>query len=211
MNIVPATLVHNTPDLADAMQLQLPGVIVVDNGSEPSLLGAHIWLPRNRGFAGGWNDAMVGLYQMGAGWVWMLNSDVSGASPDMMRAMADAAKAGGYDVVTPAFNSPHAVFHSHFRGLRSVSWIDWCCPLVSMAAWIAVGPFDERSTGYFADVDWCHRARMLGMRFAVSDACQVTHAGGETARRMGHTWDADDGWLREKWGRRWTELVTLDT
>jgi GT2 family glycosyltransferase len=200
--------VHNTPDLADAMQRQLPGVMIVDNGSEPSILGAHIWLPRNRGFAGGWNDAMVGMYQLGAEWVWMLNSDVAGASPDMARELAGQATAGGYAVVTPAFNSPHALFHrADSDGIRPVSWIDWCCPMVSMVDWIAVGPFDERSTGYFADIDWCYRARMLGSRFAVADGLRVEHAGGETARRMGHTWDADDGWLREKWGKRWTEMV----
>jgi hypothetical protein len=36
---------------------------------------------------------------------------------------------------------------------------------------------------------------------------QVTHLGSVTAQRVGHVWDADDAYLRAKWGKGWIDLV----
>jgi len=207
LNVMAATLVYNTPDLADAMRAQLPDVAIVDNGSCPPIDGARIRLPDPRGFAGGWNDAMMALGHLGADYVWMLNSDVEGVTPTMLGELADVAEHYGYSVVTPAFNSPHAAFHRFAGGIRAVSWIDWCCPLVSMDAWCDLNGFDEQFNGYFADVDWCKRGRELQMKYAVCDWLDVHHIGSVTAQRMGHVWDADDSRLRAKWGKGWTELV----
>jgi GT2 family glycosyltransferase len=93
------------------------------------------------------------------------------------------------------------------RQPRVVPWIDWTCPLVSVELWREVGPFDEKLPGYYAEIDWCYRAYQAGCRFGVCDWLQVTHLGSVTAQRVGHVWDADDAYLRAKWGKGWIDLV----
>lgn len=209
MNVISATLCYNTPDLAEAMRAQLPGLLVIDNGSQPFLPGSVVRTPMNRMFAGGWNAGMKTLAQWDIDAVLMANSDTDGWTPQTIDLLARVMESAGYAVVTPAFNSPHALFHPVAgRSIRPVSWIDWTCPLVSMAAWRDVGPFDEQFSGYYADIDWCKRARDRGYRFAVCDAVTVRHLGSVTAQRIGHIWDADDSRLCAKWGvRHWTEMV----
>lgn len=210
-----ATLVHNTPDLAARMREQLPDVLVIDNGSHPPIDGAHISLPLNRGFVGGWNEAMrrIVAERPDVDYVWMLNSDVEGVSVEMGLELWMDCVYDEHAVSTPVFNSPHQAFSQQAANmfaqtLRAVSWVDWCCPMVSVEAWKKVGEFDPASTGYFADVDWCRRARDVGYRFCVSEPNVVNHLGSVTASRIGHTWSADDSWLCRKWGvRSWTELV----
>lgn len=212
---IAATLVHNTPELAARMREQLPGVLVIDNGSHPPIDGAAISLPVNRGFVGGWNEAMRRIIaeHPDVDYVWMLNSDVEGVTHDMGDSLMMDCDFDEFAVSTPVFNSPHSVFsvrptNERAQTLRSVSWVDWCCPMVPVYVWESVGEFDTRSTGYFADVDWCKRARDAGYRFCVSEPHEVHHIGGATARAIGHTWDADDRWLCEKWGvKSWTELT----
>lgn len=217
--VVAATLVYNTPALADAMRAQLPDVWIIDNGSEPSIEGSQISIASNRYFSGGWSDAMTDLRIMGAEWVWMLNSDVTGVSPAMLAGLVEIAQAWydvhGLAVLTPAFNSPHDLFWHHegeTRAVRPVPWVDWCCPLVSVAAWERVGGFDERFAGYGADLDWCWRARQHGYMFGVSDRWQVVHQGGATAIPQGlagitHDVGAMDAALFDKWGRHWWEMA----
>ena len=207
MKVIATTLVYNTPDLADAMRAQLPEIVVVDNGSTPPIAGAQVWIPENRMFSGGWNAAMDALAMQGAEYVWQLNSDVQGVSPDMLADLAQTAQRHALAVVTPAFNSPHGLFHSRGVGWRQVPWVDWTCPLVSLEAWRRVGGFDAQLVGYFADVDWCARARALGYALGVADWLVVQHLGSVTALRTGHVWDADDSYLVRKWGKRWTEMV----
>jgi GT2 family glycosyltransferase len=207
MKVIAATLIYNTPSLVNAMRNQVTDIVIIDNGSTPAIVDADV-RQDNLGFVRGWNEYMR---TVDADYVWMLNSDVVGVNDSMLHALADAANSFEFAAVTPAFNSPHSLFHPHlldYIGPRFVGWIDWTCPMVSVKAWRELGGFDEQATGYFADVEYCYRARLMGEMFAVCDWLTVHHLGSKTALQVGHTWDADDTWLRNKWGvRSWTDLT----
>lgn len=212
-----AFLNYKRHDLAEAMGRQLNGVdlFAFDNGGElhhvPPGVKLVIGRQDNIFFGPGWNWAMRLLEGMGYTHVWMLNDDVEGVSPTMlsllMRGMEEKVAA-----VTPPFNSPHSIF----RPLGSpgiTSWIDWTCPLVSMAAWKDVGGFDERFLGYGADLDFCYRARERGWWFYVIEMTPVHHLGSATALSQGLQGKQGNvaemnRLLREKWGvKDWTEMV----
>ncbi len=142
--------------------------------------------------------------------VWMLNDDVEGVSGQMLGAL-ERVPWTGVAAVTPAFNSPHGEFHPRRIGLASVSWVDWCCPVVNVKAWRDVGPFDERFKGYGADLDWCRRARDRGWRFFVHHDWQVHHLGSQTALK--YRLQSQQGNVKEmnrllidKWGVDWTRM-----
>src|SRR5688572_196034 len=158
MDAKAVVLCYNQPDLTRAMYAQLgDDMIMVDNGStvhQPLLKCRTFKYMSNRYFSGGWNRAMRELQD--TDWVWMLNSDVQGVTPAMMYRLIEEADYLGADVISPSFNSPHPHMQPQLKGTRFVRWIDWCCPVVKMEAWLKVGEFDaERLPGYGSDLDWC--------------------------------------------------------
>lgn len=210
MNIACATLVYNTPDLALRMEQQIAGIWIVDNGSDVYIPYRVFRFDENLGFVKGWNELMHRVVSDDlADYVWMLNSDVEHVGTQMAQKLGMLLyRYQDIAAITPSFNSPHGLFWGQGQGQRHVSWIDWCCPMVSVSAWKAIGPFDERSTGYFADIDWCARATRAGYGLMVDDDVQVNHLGSKTIGAMGKMWDASDQWLRDKWGvGGWQELV----
>lgn len=221
MKACAAFLNYKRHDLARAMGQQLAGVdlFAFDNGG-----GLHECPPGvkmvftrhdNIYFAPGWNWAMRILDGMGYTHVWMLNDDVENVAPwmldELLAYMPEDAAA-----VTPPFNSPHPIFHPQPRDhvyARGVSWFDWTCPLMRMAAWKDVGEADERFLGYGADLDWCRRARERGWRFYVVETAPVKHLGSVTAlsqglqNKQGNVAEMNR-LLKEKWGvADWTEMV----
>lgn len=221
-----AVLNYKMPDLAANMIKQLEGgphdVFLFDNGGNMGydFPGVNVisW-SKNLLFTRGWNRAMLFLQDY-YDWVWMLNDDLRSVSQGIasgLLAWAPPVLAA----ITPAFNSPHRVFHPSPEWCRSnillpirpVRWVDWCCPLVNTMAWRDVGPFDKRFVGYGADLDWCHRARLKSWRFCVADFCAVHHIGSKTALHHGlqHV-QGDVGKMNEllceKWGvSDWTQLT----
>lgn len=205
-------------DLAQAMVEQLRvglfPVYAVDNGGG---LGSLAWaavirFDDNRLFTANWNRAMerlTGSYEF----VWMLNDDVLGVSQEMLTLLVAVMQQTGAAAITPAFNSPHKVFHRDGYVLRQVPWMDWTCPLVRTEAWLDIGPFDERFIGYGADIDWCKRARDGGWSFYVHDGLEVRHLGSQTAISQGlqskqGNVSAMNRLLCEKWGvKNWAELT----
>lgn len=199
MKVIAATLLHATPDLAVAMRNQLPDVLLLDNGSAPPIPGADIRMPENLGFVRGWNDYMS---RTDADYCWMLNSDLQGVNEDMLRELVEVADARKLFAVSPAFNSPHSLFWpdpQYLTAPRVSRWLDWCCPLVAVSIWRQLGGFDTRSTGYYADMDICHRSFLRGYRVAICDWLQVHHIGSVTADLVGHSWSTDETWIKEKW------------
>ena len=91
--------------------------------------------------------------------------------------------------------------------------MDWTCPVMRMAAWQSIGPFDPQFVGYGADLDWCKRARDAGWKFYVHDGLQVHHQGSQTALSQGLQGVQGNAaemnrLLCKKWGvGDWTELA----
>ncbi len=52
--------------------------------------------------------------------------------------------------------------------------------LIPRSAWYAIGPLDEAFPMYYEDVEWSHRARMLGWNMLVSPKAVVYHAFGRS-------------------------------
>lgn len=201
-------ILHYKTDAMTARLAQSIGatVHVVVNGCTYTGPGVKIWLQDNLYFTGGWNAAMDILKDYE--YVWMLNSDVEGPTTEMFTALISQFNSDTA-VVTPAFNSPHEVFHPNGK-VHPTMWIDWCAPVVKMAAWNKVGPFDTNFKGYGADIDWCVRARQAGYNFLVSDH-SINHLGSVTARETGewaqNNYNEMATLLHQKHKRDWQELI----
>lgn len=201
MNAI-AILHYKTDEMTSRLVESIGGdVYVVVNGCTYSGPGIKIWLHDNLYFTGGWNAAMDILSDHE--YVWMLNSDVEGPTQEMFASIISEFS-GNTAVITPAFNSPHAIFES--PGV--VPWIDWCAPVVRMEVWKKVGPFDTAFKGYGADIDWCMRAS--GYQFLVSEN-RINHLGSVTASTTGN-WQQNNynemvTLLRRKYNRDWQELI----
>lgn len=215
---VAATLLYNTPDLAACMREQLPSVVLVENGTDPdqvSVDGSVIGFAERLPFPAAWNRAVPDLRvfdHLTMTYVWMLNSDLCWLSETMQHALEVYLDLHP-DVmaVTPAFNSPHAIFRGG-GSTRPVPWMDWCLPMVRLDAWDALGGFDAAFSGYGADIDLCYRARQQGWKFAVLGEFEANHLGSLTAIRHAMVGVQNDyvgmeRILRQKWGKSWQELT----
>ena len=195
-----AVLVYQTQDLADVMREQLPNIIVVDNGSRPSIKRADICLSKNLFFSGGWNAVMREL-RGAARAIWMLNSDVSNVSEEMLATLYGCL--GPNQAITPVMTSSG---HGHMRRRQRAvltyhDWIDWVAPLVDLEWFNKEGSFDENLPGYGADIDLCYRTRG---RFIIHNRQCIIHGWGETVKRTGdetiHQYQESRAYLIEKHG-----------
>jgi len=200
-------------ELVDALRLQIPEIVIIDNGSPTPIEGA-IRLDANYYFSGGWNRAMRILRERyNCDYVWMLNSDVTGIHPAMFSSIVEKMKRCGCGVMTPAFNSPHQHMHKISGTVRSVRWVDWACPVVAWWAWEKVGDFDESMPGYGADLDWCRRAREMRITMFVDESFMVNHIGGATSQAYGlvdviANVEQMNRELSRKWGvKSWVEMT----
>jgi len=199
--VAAAWLTYNRQDLSTQMEGQfikngLPAnadLFVVDNGSVNPITSSVEILRReeNGFFSGGWNWAMEELEKKGYKYVWMMNDDIQGVSHRNIDSMLHIFESHPDALaVTPSFNSTHAIFHpsaSLSPAGREVRWIDWCCPMVKISAWKALGGFDERFKGYGADLILCKKARENGFKMFVDDMMIVNHLGSQTANSEAKT------------------------
>jgi GT2 family glycosyltransferase len=210
------------PQWAINITKQLYLVEILDNGSEPPLdldIGRIFARSEvNLLFTKGWNYFMEKIDYPDLKSVWMLNDDLYDINEyvfeGLIKILFSEQKIAA---VTPSFNSPHKRFkprdpYENPQIMRESKWVDWCCPLVNMKAWREVGAFDERFTGYGADIDWCYRARQQGWKFFVSDIYKVKHVEGATRSQLRTSSAmADpttmDKLLFDKWGKHWYELI----
>lgn len=216
MKVITATLVYNTPSLANSILDQMNGhAVVFDNGSSIDLglpVNTLVYRSeRNLLFAGGWNAFMMSMVDEQVDYVWMLNSDVEKISEHMRDQLVKVLeKIDDIALVTPAFNSPHEMFRT--RKDAFIGWIDWCCPMVKVRAWKDIGPLDEaKFPGYGADIDWCYRAKMRGWRLFLAGNQYVHHIGqgtsSEEEAEMRDAFGMNEG-LCNKWSvNHWTDLT----
>ena len=94
-----------------------------------------------------------------------------------------------------------AVLEGHYRvlssmpvtGLVDVEWVSGACLAVSRETWDALGGLSERWFMYAEDIDFCWRARGVGVRCIVDTDVPATHlVGASDGTRTGR---ADSAWI----------------
>lgn len=175
-----AVMTYNQPGFIEELYKPLGSyILVVDNGSTIPIPYTSIRVPENRYFAGGWNYAMQFI---NADWVAMLNDDISGITVGMIDSLIEVAETNNYDVISPAFNSPHPHMQPQYKGLQEVHSIDWVAAIIRKSAWNDVGGFNaEAFSGYGSDLEIAHRLKKKGYRLAVDHRHIIHHIGGAAA------------------------------
>ena len=153
-------------------------------------------LSDNRGFAGGANAGLGLAFDQGAAHAVLLNDDVL-VEAGCVEALVAAAGEGG--AASPRIEGPPGIafaggelepkrgFGRHVEG--ATDYLSGACLCISRAAWESVGPFDADLFLYYEDVDWCLRARALGVPLTVVLDARAAHSGGEsTGGEHGETW-----------------------
>ncbi len=202
-----ATLIYNTPELIPILKAQIPDIFIIDAGSTEPIQGANLRYEENRFWVGNWDRF---LRSTNASHVWMLNSDITGASVDMYNTLLHYAISTDAFIITPSFNSPHNLFHSKGSLIRSCNWVDMAAPLINVKKYKQLGGFDLSFKGYFADVDLCYKARQEDMKMYIDDTQSVSHLGGYTTiKEAKHEQSnlADNDILIKKYGKNWFELI----
>jgi GT2 family glycosyltransferase len=157
---------------------------------------AVVRLSDNRGFAGGANAGLARAFDDGAAHAVLLNDDVL-VEPGCIKALVAAVGDGG--AASPRIDGPPGFaftggelelkrgFGRHVDGARD--YLTGACLCFSRGAWEAVGAFDEELFLYYEDVDWCLRARALGVPLTVELKARATHSGGASSGgEQGETW-----------------------
>jgi GT2 family glycosyltransferase len=202
-----ASLIYNTPELVPVLKAQIPDIFIIDAGSTQPIDGAHLRYEDNRFWVGNWDRF---LRSTNASHVWMLNSDITGATVEMYNVLLHYAKSTDAFIITPAFNSPHNLFHSKGNLIRPCNWVDMAAPLIDVKKYKQLGGFDLSFKGYFADVDLCHRANHENMKMYIDDTQTVNHLGGYTTIKEAKHEQAnleDNSILINKYGKSWFELI----
>ncbi|HEY3613658.1 MAG TPA: glycosyltransferase family 2 protein [Gaiellales bacterium] len=153
-------------------------------------------LSDNRGFAGGANAGLALAFGDGAAHAVLLNDDVL-VEPGCVEALVAAA--GGSGAASPRIEGPPGIafaggelelkrgFGRHVEG--ATDYLTGACICFSRSAWAAVGPFDEQLFLYYEDVDWCLRARALGVPLSIARTASAVHSGGASSGgEQGETW-----------------------
>jgi GT2 family glycosyltransferase len=204
-------LCYNSPEMAEQLQAQLPSVFIVDAGSNPPLKDAFMALSTNKYWVNNWHSVLEYLHgNLKKRFIWLLNDDVKGVSEEMYQALLSKMQETNAFMITPAFNSPHSVFHKQGNDLREVNWVDMTAPLIDLDKYFELGGFDLNFKGYFADVDLCYRARQKGFKMYVLDSFEFEHIGGYTVNKEGMSEQsnmAHNQILIDKYGKSWNELI----
>jgi GT2 family glycosyltransferase len=202
-----ASLIYNTPELVPVLRAQIQDIFIIDAGSTEPIQGANLRYNENRFWVGNWDRF---LRSTNASHVWALNSDITGATVEMYSTLLHYAILTDAFIITPAFNSPHALFHSKGNLIRSCSWVDMAAPLIDVKKYKQLGGFDLSFKGYFADVDLCYKARQENMKMYIDDTQSVSHLGGYTTIKEAKHEQAnmaDNDLLIKKHGKSWFELI----
>jgi GT2 family glycosyltransferase len=147
-------------------------------------------LPSNIGYAGGCNAGIAWAREHGAEYIWLLNNDTT-FDPQSLRALTTRASelrgSGAAPILAPKIlfaSAPTTVWSAggtlrwpwlereHIGmgeedesqdAAREIDWASGCALFFPASVADAVGPLDERYFLYLEDVDWCLRARRLGI------------------------------------------------
>ena len=184
----------STDDSVQAIKSRVVGVEVVEVGA-------------NRGYAGGFNAGRKRALADGVDFLWLLNNDTF-VEPGALAALLDAAERLGPGIYAPKIVmrdrpdmlwfaggtlAPHLKAHHKGRGerdlgqydhLSTTAWATGCSLLVSSADAYALGPMDEDYFLYLEDVDWCLRARDLGIPTYFVPLARISHGVSRSVRHL---------------------------
>ena len=214
--------------------LNTPNVrtLLVDNGSEPPLADAIanrfpavevLRLPRNLGFAGGYNAGIRRALEEDAAALLLLNNDTLVAPDALERLAAGLAAAADVGLVTAKIyyaNDPRRIWTvganlnvfldikgggqneldtGQWATPRDVDFAPFCAILIRRAVFETVGLLDEEFFLYYEDMDYCRRARLAGWRIRLCPDAQVWHA--VSASSGGQETPVKRYWLAQSSGR----------
>lgn len=200
------------PSVADnlrAMLRECGRLIVVDNGSPESVRALieqvegveMISLAENQGVARALNLGMQRAADAGIKWVVTFDQD-SLPEPGMVAALVETARRDSRTaLVGPVIHEEamgrgglwlrrHRRLPLFFervpadgRDIKDVTMLITSGALTSVAAWRAVGSFDERLFIDFVDTDFCLRVRRAGWTITVSSGARLRHHLGRREKR----------------------------
>ncbi len=180
-------------------------IVLVANGpgrppapSPRSLRGCQLIHPQaNLGFAGGCNLGLRQALRQGAQAILVLNPNTS-FGPDLLEPLRTHGE-DTWQVRAPeifvASQPNRPWFAGAWRGAwpatlrrrpaghrcRRVDYVWACALLARREVWRRVGLFDERYFLYYEDMDWCDRARRLGVELTIVPEARVFHAPGASS------------------------------
>ena len=160
----------------------------------------HVSSPTNIGFAAGANLGMRAGLEAGADWVWFVNDDAA-PEPESLAALLDAAalpprpqilgpkivqqaRPDRLDSVALDLDLPSGrarllghdeVDRGQYDACREPVAVSGCALLISRAACLQLGGFEESYFAYFEDADLCLRARFAGLHVAAVPTARVRH------------------------------------
>lgn len=180
-------------------------VIVVDNASSDGStehLAEHmpaanlIEAEGNRGFAAGCNLGASAAFDRDADAVLMINADTGFARDFLQRLLppVDLVDACHAPEIFRMDDRDRLWFAGAWRGrlpgrlhLRrsgdprtEVDYLWACCLLIGRRVWHKVGAFDSRFFLYYEDMDWCDRARRVGVVPRIVPGARLYHIIGAT-------------------------------
>ncbi len=205
---------NNAPDTLECLRtlrgLTYPNfrLLVVDNGSTDGSAerlaraapdAEHLRLPKNRGFAGGFNAGAHRALENGAQFVLLLNNDTL-ADPGLLEPLVEAAAPSDVAAVSPLIfyaEAPERIWSAgagrsrwtleltgnHGRGevfettLPPVEreFLSGCALLVKRKIIEAHGLFDEGFFLYYEDSDFSFRLRQAGYRLLLVPRAKLRH------------------------------------
>ncbi len=154
----------------------------------------------NLGFSGGNNIGIQQLIKMNVDYIWVLNNDteVDGKCLDeLVRVMDNEPNVSGccgkilYDnprdkiwyagstlnnyTLKAKHRGELEIDKGQYNDQDTTPFITGCCMFVRKLAWEYTGGFDEQFFAYCEDVDWCLRARKLGLKLRYVPQAIIYH------------------------------------
>lgn len=135
-----------------------------------------IRVPESPGLSGSWNRGMEILgnrYDL----IFQYTNDVALTTRHDLQNLVGLMTAH-YDLAAVQPSMPSS--HKHLRHIDGVSWkparfLEWAAVLMSLTAWVDVGPLDEGFNFFSMDIDWSHRAIKKGWWLAVVHKVEAKH------------------------------------
>ncbi|MGY4648870.1 glycosyltransferase family 2 protein [Mycobacterium sp. URHB0021] len=214
--------------LADLRREPADFVIVDNKGDYPRIGDEQVITPgRNLGWAGGSNFILRYAFANGYSHAMTLNNDTR-LSPGFVDGVLDPRNPEDAGIVVPVYDdiNGHLRIVSEYRGpaadyhpkpvLRKLPFADGCAFMISRAAWLAVGEFDERAWGKFAwgaDADLCLRARKAGFGVYGTEMAYINHFGRQSATGLSRLYGSRAQFryrygLLRYWIKEWRMLAT---